>query len=154
NVRSFELPKLDLNAVSQDDLVTRVGLSPASAQALVAGRPYYFAGELRHVAGLTPADSDLLTSVAALPEFAYVDTSSGRSITLAPDPSKVLVNFGETEADTSGLTAAIGLKRVFPKGKKAGPQVFTIPETEAAGDVLGQLKRKPGVDKVVPGFRE
>lgn len=153
-VRAFETPKLDLNTLAQDDLVAQVGLTPGAARAMVKGRPYYFVNELRHVPGLTPQEVELLTSVAELPELSYVDKSSGRSVTLAPDPSKVMVNFGETEADTVAVGNALGLTRAYPKRGRSGPQVFTISESEAAGDVLGQLKRKPGVDKVVPGFRE
>src|SRR5436190_1362678 len=52
-VRSFDVPKIDLNGVSEDDLVSRLGLSQAGAREVAKRRPFYFLNEVRRLKGLT-----------------------------------------------------------------------------------------------------
>ncbi len=151
--RTLDIAKIDLNAVSEEELVGRVGLEPPVAKAVVKRRPFFFLSEVRYVDGIGDDDIDLLSSVAALPELSYVDKSSGRAISLEPDPSKVVVTAGESEA-AGDLFSAVGLRPAFGRKRTPGPQVFEVPESEDAGDVLGRLREKPGVDLAVPGFRD
>ena len=155
-LHSFDIPKLDINALSAADLMAKFAVAPATAAAIVAGRPYYAMGELRHVQGVTADLIARLSDVCQAPDLAYTDKASGRPIHLDLDPSKVIVKFAETEGEeTTQLTNKFSLTRTFAKSPKSGSiQVFTLPDTEAEDDVLGRIKQQPGVDRVIPGFRE
>ena len=151
--RTLDIPLLDLNSMSEEELVEKIGLSRETARTVVQRRPFYFLSELKRLRGISDADLELLASVAAPPELAYVDKLSGRPVSLEPDASRVVVNFVESESGEDSLRT-VGLPPAFGRRKKGGgPAVFDVPETEDADDVLARLRQKPGVDTVVPGFR-
>ena len=156
-VKSFDIPKVDLNSLSEDDLTKHLGVEAGTAEAIVKARPFYFTKELRRVPGVTSQVFGVVSSVADVPELTYVDKTSGQSQRLATDASKVLVRFNETEEAGPDLTEVVNVKPTFStKGKKKGGgiQVFSLPDTEDADDVFGKIKEQPGVDKAVPGFRQ
>ena len=72
-LHSFDIPKLDINALSAPDLVAKFGIAPETAAAIVGRRPYYSLGELRPVQGVTPDLIARLFDVCQVPDFAYTD---------------------------------------------------------------------------------
>jgi subtilisin family serine protease len=156
-VRSFDIPKLDLNTLSQEDLTRRLAVAPDVAQAIAKARPFYSVDELRHVAGITADTLTQVISVASVPEFSYTDKTTGRTINLKPDLSKAVVLPQQSEGVTvqDDTWIGLGLSLRFPKAARGGAQVFIVEDDEAAaGNVLARLRQMPGVDKAVPGFKE
>ncbi|XYI00668.1 S8 family peptidase [Sorangium sp. So ce1128] len=154
-VRAFELPKLDINAASEDELARKAGIPPAAARAVVAARPLYFLSELRGVPELDAAAFDALAAVFDVPELAYRDKLTGSRVELVPDASEVMVSFRETEgAARAPGPAALGLREDTRPGPRASHRLFKVPETESAPQILADLKRAPDVEKVTPAFRD
>ncbi|WP_437837773.1 S8 family serine peptidase [Sorangium sp. So ce1153] len=154
-VRAFELPKLDINAASEEELARKAGIPAAAARAVVAARPFYFVSELRGIPELDAAAFDALAAVFDVPELAYRDKLTGRRVELAPDASEVVVSFRETEAAARAPgPAALGLREGARPGPRASHRLFKVPESESAPQILADLKRAPDVEKVTPAFRD
>lgn len=150
----LEVPKLDINSVGEEELASRLGVAPEVAGAIVSARPFYSMEDLRRVPGLDDASYDLLTSVFAAQPLTYVDKLTGRTVNLTADTSKVLVEFGQTEGAERSLRRGLRLRDAAPPSADGTLRVFHLPETESSGETLSQLKDEPGVEKVVPAFRD
>lgn len=150
----LEVPKLDINSVGEEELVSRVGIDPEVAGALARGRPFYSMEDVRRVPGVDDASYDLLTSVFAAQPLTYVDKLTGRTVNLTVDTSKVLVELGQSEGAERRLRKRWRLRDAVPPSADGSLRVFHLPDTESSGDTLSQLKDEPGVEKVVPAFRD
>lgn len=154
-VRAFEIPKLDINAASEDDLARKARIPAAAARAVVAARPIYLLSELRGLPEIDAAAFDAVAAIFDVPELAYRDKLTGSRVALAPDASEVVVTFRETEAAARAPSpAALGLREDARSGPRASHRLFRVPETESAPQILADLKRAPDVEKVTPAFRD
>ena len=154
-LRALTMPTLDVNAASEADLARKAGISAAAARAIVAARPLYFLAELRGLPDLDAQAFDAVAAVFDVPELAYWDKLTGNRVELAPDASKVMVSFRETEAAGGAPSPIVmGLKEDTRSDPRTWLRVFSVPETESAPQILAELKRAPDVDKVTPAFRD
>jgi radical SAM superfamily enzyme with C-terminal helix-hairpin-helix motif len=93
---SLDLPKLDINSASDEDLVKTTGIPRVIALRIVEGRPFYFISQLRSLIG-----EDIYQQVEPLytvPSLAYRDKLTGRVVKLSADSSHVLISRSERES--------------------------------------------------------
>ncbi|WP_434046434.1 MULTISPECIES: S8 family serine peptidase [Sorangium] len=154
-VRALEIPKLDINAASEEELARKAGIPAAAARAILAARPLYFLSELRGLPEIDAAALDAVAAIFDVPELAYRDKLTGNRVALAPDASEVVVTFRESEAAARAPSPmALGLREDARSGPRASHRLFRVPETESAPQILADLRRAPDVEKVTPAFRD
>ncbi|WP_409328862.1 S8 family serine peptidase [Trujillonella humicola] len=150
----LEIPKLDINEATPRELVEITGIPVATADRVVARRPYFTALELRALSGMDAEAFTAITEFFAPRPLGYVDKLSGGEVRLTPDPSRLLVSLRPSDTESA---ASVGeshrLTRVSSTRDGRGYQVFAVPETEGATDALDGLKGDERVELVIPSFR-
>jgi subtilisin family serine protease/DNA uptake protein ComE-like DNA-binding protein len=147
---SLDLPKLDINSASDEDLVKTTGIPRVIALRIVEGRPFYFISQLRSLIG-----EDIYQQVEPLytvPSLAYRDKLTGRVVKLSADSSHVLISRSERESVNTTIKRW-NLEHMYPQAIGSVYDVFSIPETEAVSDLLLELQRSYGRN-LIPGYRD
>lgn len=148
------LPKLDINRVTERQLVRRAGFCRAVARRIVAGRPYYFMRELDTVPGLGAA-RETIPALFAVAQLHYVDKLTGHPITLDPDMGHVVLGPGsgshERVSDDAESLTDSGLIAIDGPRDPSGYCRLAVPETESSPDRWAQLHREHP-DRLVPSF--
>jgi subtilisin family serine protease len=151
----LEIPKFDINRASEADLQRIAGVSPAVARRIVASRPYFLLFELRRQLTGDADAFERLSAFFAPPDLSYLDKLTGKEVRLTPDSSQLLVRFADREAEAAGdLARALGLRRLSRGRGRSAYQVFAVPQEESGTGALADIKRRPGVESVVPSFRD
>jgi len=145
-----KVPKRDINAGSDMDLVKATGIPLVMARRITSARPFFFMRQLRTLVG-----EEVFRQVEPLfgaPGFEFVDKLTGQSVKLSADPSRVLISKSESE-QFSEVVSRWKLKPVFPQAKATVYEVLSLPETETATDILSELQQSYGRN-VIPAYQD
>jgi subtilisin family serine protease len=154
-ISSLELPKLDINSVDEAKIAEVIG-SPITAHLIYVNRPYYFLMQLRHVDGIDGQSFGRLLSIFTVNPISYTDKLTGQTISLVPDPSKIVIKSDESEsANTDQVLKSLRLKESTSSRKRRGSyRLVSAPETETATTVLDNLKKEPSILDFFPSFTD
>ena len=147
---ALDIPKLNVNAQSVDNLVAITGVSREAAQKVVDNRPYYLMHQVQIVAG---DDSYAkLAQYFTIPDLEFRDKLTGQSVSLTTDPSKLLVP-KPTEGAPAVTAKSVGAEPLHTGPDMSHYDVFGVPDSEAAVDVVAKLESAYG-RKVIPSFQD
>lgn len=148
---ALDINKLDINQQTPGSLIKAAGIAPDLALKIVLGRPYFFDSQWSRVLAGTPAFAQL-NPYFTVPELKFTDKVSGTAVTLTADPSRIMVEKTDSESAQT-VRDTMGLKSRFPKAHSATYEVFDIPDTEDATDVVGKIEQGQHT-KVVPAYQD
>src|SRR5207247_5377464 len=85
----------------------------------------------------------------------YNDKHAEKQVELNPSNDQVLISFRDTEGTRlADVAHRFRLKFASPRPRGSPYQLFTLSETEEVPRALTELKAEPGVQKVLPSFRD
>lgn len=149
-VEGLELPKLNINATTAETLVRVSGVPEAVAENVLLNRPFYFMSQIRTLLDLMTFEA--IDSVFTTPALVFVDKLRDQRVKLNADPTQVLVSRSESEG-FSNVADRFHLEPVYPDSTGGPYEVLSVPETESATDILGELQRGYGRN-VLPAYTD
>lgn len=150
-----KIEKPDLNAATQQTLVDALGLAPELAAKVLDARPFYFITELARIPGLPRNAVLALASAFGSPRLAWRDKTRDKEISVSPNPEKLVV-VAQPEAESGDFERRLlgtGVRAVSVGGG-ATYNLFVVPQTENAGNVVHRVREEPTVDRVIPAMRD
>jgi subtilisin family serine protease len=94
----------------------------------------------------------LISPYFGVPSLNFTDKISGGAVTLTADPNRIMVPKSDSESAKT-VQVALKLKPLFPKAHLATYDVFNLPDTEDATDVIGKIEQSQHI-KVIPAYRD
>jgi subtilisin family serine protease len=150
NPPGLDIPLLDINAQTAAQLVSTAGIAQQAADKVVNGRPYFMMQQVSSVVG--SAEFQKLLPFYTTPNFQFTDKLTGQQVVLNPDPSEVMISRTNLPQSES-LATFRGAARRF--GPRSSPiyDVFALPESEDATDVVGSIEQAYG-KRAIPAFKD
>jgi hypothetical protein len=129
---------------------TTAGINQETADKIAAGRPYYLMSQVLAVSGAL--EFQKLLPYYTTPSFMYTDKLTGQGVSLNPDPSQIIVLKAQ-RPQTEDLSPIRGAGRLFGPGASSAYDVYALPDSEAAGNVIADIERSYG-RKAIPAFKD
>jgi subtilisin family serine protease len=144
----LDIPLLDINVQSADDLVKNADITQEVADKVCEGRPYFMMHQLLLAIG--DRDYQRLRPFYSTPAFAFTDKLTRQNISLDPDSSQVMVSKVDRPAEAS-LPSTFAAEHLYGAGASKTYDVYALPESEAATNVIADIEKSYG-KRTIPAF--